>query len=979
MNPFEDYSKLMKKRVCRILLVCNNYDNFALEEDGHLDAQISGEYAGLGLSNPPTIDRVETPQEALERLREESYQLVMTMYNVGDVSVFDFARQIKGISPELPVVMLLSFSSGIYRKVVEEPHPEIDYIFCWNNSTDLIIAIIKLMEDSMNAETDILGVGVRAILLVEDSVHYYSTYLPLLYNLVLRQNQEVSLDTLNEEQRNLRMRTRPKILMAKCYDDAVELYGKYKDNILGIISDVGFVIHEGDRPEDEVADAGVKFCRMVREDNPTMPILMQSSQESMRAKAEELGVGFVRKTSKTLTRDLSDYISREFGFGDFVVTDPDSGEEVARARNLAEIEKLFADISPRQLRMMAEKNYVSRWFYGRGLFHVADTFRPLHIGSDEDAAKVRDMNVRIIHDYRMNMGLGVVAEFDPETYNDSVRFSRLGSGSMGGKARGLAFLNHMLQKYDLYDQWKGVRVLVPRTLVITTEYFDRFITENGLQYVINSDLDDSEILSEFIASAIPQDLKEAIRKFIRVVRRPLAIRSSSLLEDSYYQPFAGVYSTYMVPRTGNEEQELRLISKAIKSVYASMYFGAARRYILSTSNVISEEKMSIVMQEICGSEDHGYWFPTFSGVARSVNFYPIGHETAEDGVAKVAFGLGKAVVDGEQVLRFSPSYPHHILQTSTPLHATRDTQQVMYALSLDPERFKTSPDDSVNFDRLSVNDCKGFRNLAKVCSTWDMGSQMMVDSPFAEGPKFITFSHILQYDTFPLASILKRLLEISQDEVRCPVEMEFAADLDRGENEALFNVLQIRPISAEGLGGDVDWDAVDSGRPLVASSCAIGPGGITGVRDVIYLKEAAFDTLKTREIAEEVMGLNGRMLQEGRGYVLVGYGRWGSSVPSLGVPVQWSDISAAKVIVECCLDNFRVDPSQGTHFFQNMTSFGAGYVNVNPFDRKGDVFGAETLDDMPSWHDGKYVRCVRFEKDLTVLVDGRSNKALIKP
>lgn len=978
MNPFEEYSKLMQKRVRKILLVCNNYDNFALEEDGHLDSQISSEYTGLGLSNPPSVERVETPGEAIKKLKAGSYQLVITMYNLGDASVFDFAKEIKSMHPGLPVVMLLSFSSGIYRKVTSLPHPDIDYIFCWNNSTDLIIAIIKLLEDSMNAESDMIGVGVRGILLVEDSVRYYSTYLPLLYNMILTQNQEVSQDTLNEEQRNLRMRTRPKILMARCYDDAVATYEKYKDNILGIITDVGFVMHRGDRPEDEVADAGVRFCQLVKKSNPTMPILMQSSQESMREKAKELGIGFVQKTSKTLTRDLSEYISREFGFGDFVVTDPDTGEETGRARNLSEIEKLFEHISPRGLRKMAEKNYVSRWFYGRGLFHVADAFRPLHIATDEEAAKVRDINRRMIHDYRMNLGLGVVAEFDPDTYNDSVRFARLGKGSMGGKARGLAFLNNILQKYDLYDKWKGVRVLVPRTLVITTDYFDRFITENGLKYVINSDLTDAEILSEFTASAIPQDLKESLRKFIRVVRRPLAIRSSSLLEDSYYQPFAGVYSTYMVPRTGNEEQELRLISKAIKSVYASMYFGAARRYILSTSNVISEEKMSIVIQEICGSEDHGYWFPTLSGVARSVNFYPIGHETPEDGVAKVAFGMGKAVVDGEQVLRFSPRYPHHILQTSTAVHATRDTQQVMYAMSMDPERFKTSPDDSVNFDRIPISDCGKFRNLAKVCSTWDMQSQMLVDTPFAEGPKYITFAHILQYGTFPLASILCRLLEIAQNEVRCPVEIEFAADLDTGDKEAHFNVLQIRPISAEGLGGDVDWKNVDTNEPLISSSCAIGPGTISGVRDFVYLKREAFDVLKTREMAAEIMKINSRLLQEGRGYVLVGFGRWGSSVPSLGVPVQWSDISAAKVIVECCLEKFIVDPSQGTHFFQNMTSFGAGYVNVNPFDRRGDVFDSKVLDAMPAWHDGTYFRCISFPEDLTVIVDGRSNRALIR-
>ena len=958
----------------------NNYDSFSLEEDGHIEGQISQDYAELNLSNPPSIDRVESTLEALELLKHQGdrYDLIITMFNVGKLDVFEFSRLAKVIAPHTPIVLLSSYSKVIYNYIAKQDKTNIDYVFSWNNSTDLIIAIIKLLEDKMNAEHDVLEMGVRTIMLVEDSVHYYSAYLPILYKLVLRQNNEAVRDALNEEQQFMRKRARPKIMLATCYDEAVELYQKYKTNMLGIISDVGFILHKGDDRATEVIDAGINLCRLIKADNPTLPYLLQSSQESMRSVAEELGVGFVRKTSKTLIHELSEYIAREFAFGDFIVTDPLTGQETARARNLYEFERLIKTMSDEALRYFAGRNYISRWLYSRGLFSIGDSFRDIDVNDETDLGEIRKLNLRMLHDYRMRQGLGVVARFDPATYNDAIWFSRLGDGSLGGKARGLAFLNHILAKYDLYGKWEDVRVLVPRTLVVTTEYFDRFILENGLQYVINSDLSDAEILSEFVASTLPSDLTDALRVFIRNVRRPLAVRSSSILEDSYYQPFAGVYSTYMIPHTENEDQELRLLSKAIKSVYASVYFASSRGYIISTSNVISEEKMAIVLQEVCGSEDGGYYFPTFSGVARSINFYPIGYETPEDGVAKLAFGLGKAVVDGDQVLRFSPKYPKNVLQTSTPDLTMRETQQAMFALNLQPDKFKTSVDDAVNLERIPISDCGRFRSFSKVVSTWDYENQRIVDSPVPKGPKFVTFAHILKYNTFPLADILNTLLEITRKEVKCAVEIEFAADLDRGDRAALFNVLQIRPISSVNSFNAVDWNSLDTEGALLSSGCAIGPGMIQGVRDVVYLRRQNFDVMKTCEMAAEMTAINNRMRDEGRNYVLIGYGRWGSSIPSLGVPVQWSNISEAKVIVECCLENFRIDPSQGTHFFQNMTSFNAGYVNVNPYSRPGEYCDLDALDAMPAEYESDFVRIVHFPEDLTVCIDGKENRALVK-
>ena len=973
----ETATPLMARRIRRILLVCNNYDKFALEEDGRIEPRITAEYSELNLSNPPVFERAESTVEALAMMEKgEKYDLVITMYNVGEVDVFDFSQRVKAIDPDTSVVLLTAFAKEIYKKMESHDLSHFDGIFCWNNSTDLIIAIIKLLEDSRNAPVDILENGVQCILLVEDSVRYYSTYLPELYRLILLQNSEAIRDALNESQQSLRKRSRPKILMATNYDDAVALYEKYKSNMLGVISDIGFVLHPGDKPSAEKLDAGIDLCRMIRKDDPKMPILMQSSQESMRAVATSLKAGFLVKRSKTLTHDLAEFIGREFGFGDFVVTDPKTGEEIARASDLYGAERIIATLSDADLARLASKNYISRWLLARGLFEIGNRIKK---SSFDDQSERRATTIRSIRDYRMAQGLGVVARFEPERYNDAIRFARLGDGSLGGKARGLAFLNQILQRYNLYDHWEGVRVLVPRTLVITTDFFDRFILENGLQYVINADLSDGEILSEFAASTLPRDLTDALRIFIRHVRKPLAVRSSSKLEDSYYQPFAGVYSTYMVPATENEDQQLRLISKAIKSVYASVYFASSRSYITATGNVISEEKMAIVLQEVCGSEDSGLWFPTLSGVARSLNFYPVGHEKAEEGIVRLAFGLGKAVVDGEQTLRFSPAYPGHVVQTSTPELTMRETQQYMYALNLKPEKFKTSVDDAVNLERLRISECTGFRNLQKVVSTFDFENQRMVDSPFPRGPKFVTFAHILRYGTFPLADILKELLEIGQKEMKCCVEIEFAANLDKPADMAkTFHVLQIRPISSDSLHTEVDWSDIDDSGSFLRSTSALGTGWVQDVKDLVYIPKDRFDKMETEAMAAEIAALNNRMREEGRGYVLIGYGRWGTSIPSLGIPVKWSDISEVKALVECVLPDFRIDPSQGTHFFQNLTSFNVGFVHVDPFARREDEFDDSALNGLPAEYESKYLRLIHLDEPLSICIDGRSGRAFMK-
>lgn len=981
LNPFDiefadpQFEKLMQRRIRRVLLICSSYDAFILEEDGRIEEQLFKEYVSLNINYPPSFKRVSSGAEALEVLKQESFDLIISMLNIGEVEIFDLAHTFKSLMPETPVVVLTHFSREVSIKLEKEDLSAIDYVFCWLGNADLLLAIIKLIEDKMNADNDLLDVGVQAIILVEDSVRYYSSYLPTLYKVVLNQSRNFIREAVNEQQQNLRMRGRPKILLATTYDEAIELYSKYKNNLLGFVSDVSFKVNHR---RDSKTRAGITLCKVIRRDDPHMPFIFQSSDLANKEVAVELGAGFIHKYSKSLSHELIDYVRSYFFFGNFYFVDPKTKEVVREANNLRSLNDALMSISDETLYYHASHNHLSKWLFARALFPIAEVFRAIQTSDFSNIVAMRSYVANAINQYRQVTGRGVIGKFNRHDYNEYLQIARIGEGSMGGKARGLAFINSILKKYSLFNKYPDVVINIPRTTVISTELFDRFMEENKLYKYALAEEADSKILKRFIKAKLPDDLREDLREYIKNVQNPIAVRSSSKLEDSYYQPFAGIYSTYMIPRVEDDEKCLDMLTLAIKSVFASVFYSSSRGYIFATSNVLDEEKMGVVLQEVCGTKHGDLYYPTISGVARSINFYPLGSEKPQDGIASIAFGLGKFIVDGGMTMRFSPKHPAHLLQLSTPQMALRDTQKMFYALDLDPEAFKVSTDDSINLKRLDITNTSDYPGMQHVSSIYDFQDDRIRDYYRPTGRRIISFANILKYNSFPLAEILSELLELCQNEMNTPIEIEFAVNVeDDPKAPKQFNFLQIRPIVENEEMDDVQSEQLDPDEAVIYSQSALGHGIIEGIKNIVYVKPDHFDSAHTRKIADELEKINKDFKARGENYVLIGPGRWGSSDPWLGIPVKWPQISEARLIVESGLKNFRVDPSQGTHFFQNLTSFRVGYFTINPFLGDGK-FDVAVLDAMPAVHDSKYIRQVVFEKPLTIIVDGRTHRGMVK-
>ena len=968
------FANLMTRRIFNVLLIANPYDAFMLEDDGRIDEKIFNEYTSLSLRYPPRFTQVSTSEEALSQLSNITYDLIICMPGTGDNEGFDVARQIKSLYPHIPMVILTPFSHGITQRIAHEDLSSFEYVFCWLGNTDLLVSIIKLIEDKMNLEHDVNEVGVQLILLVEDSIRFYSSILPNLYKFVLKQSQEFSTEALNAHQRTLRMRGRPKIVLARNYEEAIGIYEKFRNNILGVITDVRFPRTE--RGEKDGL-AGIKLCATIRKEDPFVPLIIQSSESDNVAYAAKYEAAFIDKNSKKMDVDLRRTIMENFGFGDFIFRNPDTHEEIARVKNLKELQNILFAIPAESFLYHISHNHVSRWLHSRAMFPIAEFLKPITWNSLQDVDAHRRIIFEAIVKYRKMKNQGVVAVFKRDRFDRYSNFARIGDGSLGGKGRGLAFIDNMVKHHPEFEEFENARVAIPKTVVLCTDVFDEFMDTNNLYQVALSDVDDDVILRYFLKAKLPDRLVDDFFTFFDVVKSPIAIRSSSLLEDSHYQPFAGIYNTYMIPYLDDKYEMLRMLSDAIKGVYASVYFRDSKAYMQATSNVIDQEKMAVILQEVVGNYYGDRYYPSMSGVARSLNYYPIGDEQAEEGTVNLALGLGKYIVDGGLTLRFSPYHPDKVLQTSELEMALRETQTRFYALDLRNAGQDFSIDDGFNLLKLPVKEAEKDGALNYIASTYDPYDPIIRDGLYPGGRKVITFANILQHDAFPLPRILQLVLKYGQQEMRRPVEIEFAATLSREkEKTGTFYLLQIRPIvdSKEML--DEDLSSIDDSQLLLRSHNSLGHGIMNDLQDIVYVKTDGYSASHNQEIAYEIEQLNRQFLDEGRNYILVGPGRWGSSDTWLGIPVKWPHISAARIIVEAGLTNYRVDPSQGTHFFQNLTSFGVGYFTINAY-RNDGLYNQEFLNAQPALHETAYLRHVRFDVPLTAKMDGKKKHGVV--
>jgi hypothetical protein len=964
------FKQLMQKRINNILIVCSSYDYYLLEEDGRIDEQIFEEYMALNLRYPPNFSHASSAEQALKILQEHHIDLVITWVNASARSL-EIGSRVKREFPYLPVAAL-SHSSEELRKMLRiNKSNDIDFVFHWSGNIDIFLAIIKLVEDQKNAENDINAIGVKSILLVEDSLRFYSQYLPLIYKIVLKQSETFSRDSLNAHRKMMTKRGRPKILLATNYEEGIYIFNKYKDHLLGIISDVTYYKDGVNNKQ-----AGFLFAQYTRQERPDIPILIQSSNIKNKEKAKKSKLKFLHKHSETIGLDISKFISKYLSFGSFDFYCPDKKRIVRRAKDLNELQKAISEVSIDSLVHHAKRNDFSKWLQARALFPLASLFSKIEYEDFTEEDHVRSFLIASVSAFRIYRSRGVITKFDKLHYDKSMIFSRIGDGALGGKGRGLAFIDMFLKKHKLSNKYDDINISIPRTVVLSTDVFDEFMERHNLFSFVAQDHTDEEILMKFISKSLPHWAVENIKALLHTVETPLAIRSSSVLEDSIYQPFAGIFSTYMVPQA-EPKKFLEMVTNAIKSVMASAFYKSSKSYIKATSHAIEESKMAVILQEVIGKEYEKLYYPNVSGVARSINVYPLGNEKPEEGIANIALGLGEIIVGGGRTLRFSPYHPKNILQLSNPGTAQRETQKYFFGLDTNPESYHVSTSEAVNKIKVPLRKAKKHNSLRFVASTYDLQNNLIKPGVMHDGIRVLTFDNILKYNTFPLAEILKELLHVGQTEMQNPIEIEFAVKLDVAPDEPkVFSFLQIRPIVELDSLAEILHDQIDEKDTIIFSNSALGNGFYKGIRDVVYVKPQSFDKSKTKEIALKVAEVNEKFEKENKKYVLIGPGRWGSSDPWLGIPVIWPQISNAKVIIESGLDNFRIDPSQGTHFFQNLTSFKVGYLTLNPFIKDG-FYDVGYLNNLPAVFENEFIRHVQFFEPLTIVIEGRNNKAAI--
>ncbi len=978
------FVNLMMRRVYNVLIVANPYDAFMLEDDGRVEEKIYNEYMELGLRYPPTFTQVSTIKEAERVLKVTRVDLVICMPGTADNDAFSTARAVKAMFPKIHCIVLTPFSHGITKRMENEDMSVFDYVFCWLGNTNLILSIIKLVEDAMNLDHDIRE-GVQMILLVEDSIRFYSSILSNLYNYVLKQSQNFATEALNHHQATLRMRGRPKVVLARNYEEAMALYERYKDNVLGVISDARFPMSAsvpqpsmqgGGVDTEKDPEAGLKLLRAIRHDNPFVPLILESSETANRQKAEAEGFLFVDKHSKKLSIDLRQLLEEHMGFGDFVFRDPKTHHEILRIHSLKDLQDNIFKIPNDSMLYHISRNHMSRWLSARAIFPVSEFLKHITWQQLQDVDAHRKIIFDAIVQYRHMKNIGVVAVFDRMKFDRYAHFARIGDGSLGGKGRGLAFLDNIIKMHPELNRFPGIKVSIPKTVVLCTDLFDEFMDNNNLYQIALSDATDEEILDHFLKAQLPDSLIADFFTFFEATRSPIAVRSSSLLEDSHYQPFAGIYSTYMIPWLEDKYAMLEMLAAAIKSVYASVYYHDSKAYMSATSNVIDQEKMAVILQEVVGHQHGDRYYPNISGVLRSINYYPIGDEKAEEGIASLALGLGKYIVDGGQTLRVSPYHPCQVLQTSEMETALRDTQTRFYALDMRHTGTDFKVDDGFNILRLKVKEAEKDHSLNFIASTYDPYDQIIRDGIYEGGRKVITFAGVLQQGVFPLPELMKMSMSLGADAMRRPVEIEMACNIN-ADRTGEYYLLQIRPIVDAQQQIDVDLRQIDDSACLLRSHSALGHGVSDDVCDVVYVKtDDHFTAMNNPAIAADIERINRKFLDNGQGYVLIGPGRWGSSDPWLGIPVKWPHISAARLIAEVQLKNYHVDPSQGTHFFQNLTSFGVGYLTIGP-DSNDGAYRKDLLDSISAVEETPYVRHVRFSQPLRIMTDGMKQEGVV--
>ena len=969
---FKVFHELMAKKVTEILLVSSPYDAFIMEEEGRLAERIIHEYRGLNLSRPPMLTWASTAHEALNALSQKKFDLVITMPQVDETDAYELGHQIKSKFPDLPVFLMIQNTNRhlLDRKFAD--HNSIDRLYVWYGNSDLLLALIKNLEDRMNVAYDTQRARVRVIVIVEDSPIYYSSLLPLLYKEIVSQTQAVMEESLNDEHRILRMRARPKILVAQNYEEAVDLYQRYKPYLLGIFSDVRFP--KNGKMDD---DAGFKLLSMIRKDSPDLPLLNFSSEESNRSRAQKIPAVFLNKNSSTLHSEIRSFFMQYLGFGEFVFRLPD-GKEIGRASNLREMEKILPGIPDESVFYHATHNHFSSWLMARSEIMLASKLKPVKISDFQSIGEAKQYLVSIIHERRLGRQKGIITEFDSRRFDPDADFIKIGKGSLGGKARGLAFMSTRLKNSPQFlEKFKNVNIAVPKSLVISTEGFDSFLSENNLEDVATGDFKDEKIIRLFTAAHVPEWLRQNLEQYSAYADYPLAVRSSSLLEDAQFQPFAGIYETYMIPNNHPDLLErVNQLILAIKLVYASTYCENARAYVKNTFHRTEDEKMGIIIQQLTGKIYGDYFYPAISGVAQSYNYYPISYMKPEDGLAHIALGLGKIVVEGGVALRFSPKYPQFLPQFSTVDDILQNSQRFFYALNMTGFPNNLASNEEATLEKLDIDETINHAPVRHLCSTYSAQDHRIRDGIQASGYPVCTFASVLKYQSLPLAEILSEILTIGRQGMGCPVEIEFAVNMPFDTDEKpSFELLQIRPMAVNQYNLEVAIGDGDIAKAFCYSTMALGNGQYQEIEDIIFVNPDTFDAARTMEIASEIGNVNKEMILHKRKYLLIGPGRWGSADRWLGIPVRWTDISGVGAIVETTIEGLKADPSQGSHFFHNITSSGISYLNTSEGGK--DFIDWKWLRSLPAENETRYLKHIILEKPLTIKIDGKKSEAVI--